>query len=141
MSGSPTLHEPGIPEGSEPFWEAGKRGELVLPWCNDCGAAFWYPRPVCPRCLGDDLDWRAAAGTAEVHAVSVQHRPGMGRDEADGPYTVAVVELPEGVRMLTNVVGCDPYDVTVGMAVTVTWHELSDGRALPMFAPPDGRSD
>lgn len=67
--------------------------------------------------------------------MSVQHRPGMGRDADDGPYAVAIVALAEGVRMLTNLVGCEPDDVVVGMAVHVTWHELSDGRQLPMFEP------
>lgn len=129
------LMEPRDRDRDEPFWTAAREGVLMLPWCNECDAAFWYPRPVCPRCLSDDLGWRAAEGSGEVHAVSVQHRPGMGRDADDGPYAVAIVSLPEGVRMLTNVIGCDPDDVVVDMAVRVAWHELSDGRQLPMFEP------
>ena len=62
-------------------------------------------------------------------------RPGPGRDPADGPYVVALVELAEGVRMMTNVVGCPPDDVTVGMPVRLAWQPLSDGRNLPQFAP------
>jgi uncharacterized OB-fold protein len=129
------LLEPPADAEAEPFWDATRDGELKLPWCRECDAAFWYPRPVCPRCLSADIGWEPAAGTAEVYAVSVQHRPGMGRDAEDGPYAVAIVSLPEGVRMLTNIIGCDPDGVEVGMAVRVTWHELSDGRRLPMFEP------
>jgi uncharacterized OB-fold protein len=127
--------EPAESSLSRPYWEATRDERLVLPWCTDCERFFWYPRVVCPSCLGEEIEWREAAGTGEVHAVSVMHKTGMGRDPADGPYAVAVVELAEGVRMLTNIVGVEPGAVTVGMAVRVTWHELSDGRKLPMFTP------
>ena len=120
---------------SKPYWAATREERLVLPWCGACEAFFWYPRVVCPTCLGDTVEWRDAQGTGEVHAVSVMHKTGMGRDPVDGPYAVAIVELVEGVRMLTNIVGVEPDAVTVGTAVRVTWHELSDGRKLPMFTP------
>jgi uncharacterized OB-fold protein len=129
------LAEPAETRSSRPFWEATRHERLVLPYCVDCERYFWYPRPVCPTCLGDDIDWRPAAGTGEVHAVSVHHQAGPGRDPDDGPYAVAIVELPEGVRLLTNIVGVPPDDVTVGAAVRVAWHELSDGRRLPVFTP------
>jgi len=129
------LAEPPESERSRPFWDATREERLVLPWCSACQAYFWYPRPVCPTCLGEDVEWRPASGAGEVHAVSVHDRPGIGRDEADGPYAVAVVELAEGVRLLSNIVGVPPGSVTVGMPVRVAWHELSDGRRLPMFTP------
>ena len=120
---------------AEPFWSATERHELVLPWCTNCGQPFWYPRPVCPRCLRPGVEWRPASGRGEVYAVSVMHRaahPGM----ADRvPYAVALVDLDEGVRLLTNVVGVDAVEVHVGMEVAVTWEPMSDGRNLPVFAP------
>jgi uncharacterized OB-fold protein len=70
-----------------------------------------------------------------VYASAVHHLPGPGRDENDLPYVVALVDLPEGVRMMSNVVDCDPDTVTVGMSVKVVWQPLSDGRHLPQFAP------
>jgi uncharacterized OB-fold protein len=127
--------EPAESSLSRPYWEATRDERLVLPWCTDCERFFWYPRVVYPSCLGEEIEWREAAGTGEVHAVSVMHKTGMGRDPADGPYAVAVVELAEGVRMLTNIVGVEPGAVTVGTAVRVAWHDLSDGRKLPMFTP------
>ena len=129
------LFEPPEHDYAEPFWDGTRRHQLMLPACRSCDAVFWYPRHVCPICLGTDIEWRQAAGDGVVYAVSVQYRPGPRRDAADGPYAVALVELPEGVRMLTNVVGTPPEDVTVGQAVRVTWLPLSDGRNLPMFAP------
>jgi uncharacterized OB-fold protein len=130
-----SLFEPHESEAAGPFWEATRRDELVVPWCTACDRPFWYPREVCPSCLGTAIDWRPASGTGEVYAVSVQHRPGPGRDPEDGPYAVALVDLVEGVRMMTNVVGCPPGDVTVGMAVQLTWAPLSDGRKLPLMTP------
>lgn len=65
--------------------------------------------------------------------MSVHHKPGGTEDE--GPYAVAMVQLPEGVRMMSNIVGCKLEDISVGMAVQVTWQPLSDGRHLPQFEP------
>ncbi len=83
------------------------------------------------------LEWRTASGRATVYAAGVEHRPeAAGANFSDGqPYCVALVDLEEGVRMLTNVVGCPPDAVHSGMAVTVTWERLSDGRQLPLFEP------
>jgi uncharacterized OB-fold protein len=130
-----TVLEPPASEVAAPFWDATRREELVLPWCTACDRPFWYPREVCPACLGDAIEWRPAAGTGDVYAVSVQHRAGPGRDEADGPYAVALVDLAEGVRVMANVVGCPPDAVAVGMAVRVAWEPLSDGRNLPQMTP------
>ncbi|GEL26539.1 hypothetical protein PSU4_54930 [Pseudonocardia sulfidoxydans NBRC 16205] len=129
------LLEPPVSDYSTVFWDATREERLLLPYSGD--RPFWYPRAVAPAHLDGDgeVDWRPAAGTGEVYAVTVVHRPGPGRAAEDGPYAVALVELAEGVRMLTNVVGCPPEDVVVGMPVRVCWHELSDGRKLPMFTP------
>lgn len=130
-----TLLEPAESRLSRPYWAASREERFVLPFCTACGAFFWYPRPVCPTCLGDGVEWREAAGTGVVHAVTVLHRPGAGRDPKDGPYAVAIIELAEGVRMLSNVVGVAPDEVAVGMPVRVAWRALQDGRKLPMFTP------
>jgi uncharacterized OB-fold protein len=137
------LEPPETPE-SKPFWDATRDERLVLPYCTTCGAYFWYPRPACPTCLDEAVEWRPAAGTGSVYAVSVQHKAGMGRDPSEGPYAVALVDLTEGVRILSNVVGPSgrgsgevwaPDDVAVGDAVRVVWQELSDQRRLPLFTP------
>ena len=127
--------EPPVTEEAEAFWSATERRELVLPWCTSCGEAFWYPRPVCPRCLRPGVEWRPASGRGEVYAVSVMYRPGFPGMADRVPYAVALVDLDEGVRMLTNVVDVDAEEVRVGMAVTVAWEPMSDGRNLPVFAP------
>jgi uncharacterized OB-fold protein len=129
------LLEPVASEAAKPYWDATREQRLVLPWCVDCDKPHWYPRDICPSCLGSAIEWREAAGTGVVHAVSVHHKTGPGRDPDDGPYAVALIDLPEGVRVMSNVVGAPVEDVAVGDAVTVSWLPLSDGRHLAQFTP------
>jgi hypothetical protein len=129
------LIEPPVTEASAPFWDATREQRFVLPWSTATGKPVWYPREVDPAAPDQPFDWREASGEGVVYAASVHHKTGPGRDPDDGPYVVALVELPEGVRMMTNIVGCPPDEVTVGMPVRLVWHPLSDGRHLPMFAP------
>jgi uncharacterized protein len=133
--------EPPVGIESGPFWEATRAGRLLVQWCTACDRGIFYPRVLCPFCgpggEGGPLEWREASGRATVHAVAVEHRPeAAGATFADGePYCIALVDLEEGVRMMTNVVGCPPDEVHSGMAVTVTWEPLSDGRQLALFRP------
>ena len=129
------LIEPPVTEASAPFWDATREQRFVLPWSTATGKTVWYPREVDPAAPDQPFDWREASGEGVVYAASVHHKTGPGRDPDDGLYVVALVELPEGVRMMTNIVGCPPDEVTVGMPVRLAWHPLSDGRHLPMFAP------
>lgn len=118
--------EPPASEVAEPFWNATREGRLILQWCTTCEEPVWYPREVCPGCLGDALEWRDAAGEGVVYACTVEHK-------AEQPYVVALVDLDEGVRLLSNVVGSPPEQVAIGDRVRVTWEPLSDGRQLPLF--------
>jgi uncharacterized OB-fold protein len=129
----PKRFEPPVSEEGAPFWEGTRDRKLLLPWCTACPQPIWYPRAICPRCFGTDIEWREAAGTGFVYALTVEHTPQTRALSA--PYVVALVELDEGVRFLSNVVGVAPEDVAVGTAVQVTWEELSDGRHLPLFTP------
>jgi uncharacterized protein len=131
----PTRFEPPISEAAEPFWNATREGRLLLPWCTACARPVWYPREVCPRCLGSTLEWRESHGRGVVYACTVEHKAQTRALAA--PYVVALVELDEGVRLLSNVVGRPPERVAVGDRVRVTWEPLSDGRRLPLFEPVD----
>lgn len=120
---------------AEPFWAATRLPRLDLPWCTSCDRAIWYPRASCPGCLGTGIEWRPASGQGTVYAVSVQHRPAHPKLADRVPYAVALIDLAEGVRMMSAVIDCPPDDVSVGMPVTVAWEPLTDGRHLPVFAP------
>ncbi len=128
--------EPPVVPLTEPFWEATRQRRLVLPRCQDCDAFFWYPRERCPRCLGAQIGWETAAGNGTVHSYNVMRKPGNPLMADEVPYVIALVDLAEGVRMTTNIVGCEPEDVHCEQRVTVDWSvELSDQRRLPMFRP------
>jgi len=130
-----TRFEPPESPAGAPFWEASRERRFTLPWCRGCEQALWYPRETCPHCHGTDIEWRPASGRGTVYAASVQHRPANPLMADRVPYVVALIELDEGPRLMTNVVGCASDEVEVGMAVTVTWEALSDGRHLPLFEP------
>lgn len=130
--------EPPVSEHAKPFWDATRERRLVLQYCRADGRPVHYPREVCPRCLGTDLEWREASGLGTVYAFTVNHVPATVAIGREPPFVVALVDLNEGVRFMTNIVGCAPGDVRVGMPVRVSWEPLSDGRALPVFAPSSG---
>ena len=119
--------QPPTSDYTEPYWEATRNRELLLQWCVPCAEPIHYPRQHCPHCLSTELDWRKAAGTGDVHAFTVDHR-------ADR-RVVALVQLDEGARVMTNIVNCPPDEVRVGQPVQVTWEELADGRNLAVYEP------
>jgi uncharacterized OB-fold protein len=133
--------EPPATELTDAFWAATKEQTYLVQWCTPCDQPIFFPREVCPTCLSaDGLAWRTSSGQATVHAVSVQHRPGNPTMADRVPYAVALVDVDAGgdartVRVMSNVVNCDPKSVRVGDALTMTWEPLSDGRNLPLFEP------
>ena len=140
-SATPARMEPPVGADSEVWWEATREGRLLVQWCTACDKGIFYPRAFCPGCgatvVGEGLEWRTASGKAVVYAHTVEHNPAATGSTFSGglPYVVALVELEEGVRMLTNIVGVDPAAVHPGLHVAVTWEPLSDGRQLPLFGP------
>lgn len=113
------------------FWEGVAEGVLRVQRCDDCGRHVFYPRAVCPHCGSTWLSWVEASGAGEVHAFTVVHRaPADYRDEA--PYVVALVDLEEGVRMMTRLVDVEPAAVRVGMPVEVA---IRGEPRLPHFRP------
>ncbi|MFN8019299.1 MAG: OB-fold domain-containing protein [Acidimicrobiales bacterium] len=97
-----------------PFWEATREQRLVLQWCTACEQAIHFPREACPRCLGTALEFRPAAGTGTIYAASTMPVPGNAGMAGRAPYVVALVELPEGVRLMANVVGDGALGAAVG---------------------------
>ena len=118
------------------FWEGAKRHELWLPYCLDCNRSFFYPRPFCPHCGGVAIEWRQASGTGTIYSYVINHAPAPGFAE-DVPYVIALVELTEGPRMMTNIVNvtADPAHVSVGMPVRVVFRDVSEEITLPLFEP------
>ncbi len=108
------------------FWRAASEGRFVLPRCKDCGKTHWYPRAVCPHCLGDSSDTFEASGDGVIYSYSVMRR-------VPEPYAIAYVTLAEGVTMLTNLVECDFDALRIGLAVKLAWRETEGGPPVPCF--------
>ena len=120
-------------EESRWFWEACARRELYLQRCRSCGVLRFYPRALCPECLSASTDYLRASGRGTVYTFTVTYQnqaPGF-REEL--PYVLAWIELEEGLRILSNVIGCSPDDVQVGMPVEVDFEEVGEAIALPQF--------
>jgi len=130
----PTRFEPPLTEFTTPFWDATREQRLLLPWCRSCDEPFWFPRETCPRDLSPDIEWRPAEGGGVVHAVSVMPKPANPLMAGREPYVVALIDLAEGVRMMSTVVDGDPWSVGVGDRVVLAWEPLSDGRQLYVFS-------
>lgn len=118
-----------------PYWEGCKRRELQLPYCLQCERFFFYPRPFCPRCFSRDTEWRRASGRATLYTYAIQYRaqtPGF-----QAPYITAIVELEEGPRLVSNLVGVepDPAQLRCGMPLEVVFEDMSDEITLPFFRP------
>lgn len=123
------------PDGVEkPFYEAAARGELLFQRCPSCGQAQFYPRGVCTAC-GADPVFERASGQGVVYTFTVVRQMGGKPFRELLPYVVAMVELPEGVRMMGNVTGCNPEDVRIGMPVEAYAVEFEEGLALPFWRP------
>lgn len=133
--GAAERFRPPMSEVAEPFWTATRERRLVIQWCRSCERPIHYPREACPRCLGTELAFRPATGDGVVHAVTVIPKAANPTMAGRGAYAVALVELDEGIRFLTNVLGDDPWAIAVGDPVSVAWEALSDGRHLPVFLP------
>ena len=126
---------PRIDEESRPFWEACARHELYIQKCKNCGTAFYYPRGFCPEDLSADFEWVKCSGRGKVYTYTVtrQNQSSGFRDKV--PYVMAYVELEEGIRMLTNIVDCDPKDVAIGMSGEVTFEDVTPDISIPLFRP------
>jgi len=125
---------PRLGGAAEFFWTSGADGQLRFLRCQSCGYYVHPPSPICPVDLSKDLAPEPVSGRGTVHTFTVNHQPWIPGYET--PYAVAIVELEEqeGLRLMTNVVGCPPDDVHIGMPVRVTF-EHHDDVWLPLFTP------
>lgn len=116
-----------------PYWEAASRRELQLPQCRACSQFHFYPRSICPHCGAMDLVWQPVAGTGRLVSYVVNHRPWPATDDGE-PVVVAMVELTEGPRMMTNIVGVAPEPARIPLdADVVVDFEVSGDTTVPVF--------
>jgi uncharacterized protein len=116
---------------TEPFWAAAREHRLTYQTCDDCARVVFYPRAHCPHCLGGRLTWQESRGEGTVYTYSVVRVSRDPRFAARVPYVVAWIDLDEGFRMMSNVVG-DPDAVRVGDRVRLEWRTAGEWE-LPVF--------
>ncbi len=121
------------------FWDATTEGKLVLPRCTACGLVIWYPRAFCPFCSSTSVSDVEVGGGGTVYTFTVV-RKGSGPFRDRAPYVLAVVELDEGPRMMTNVINVDPAELAIGDRVQVVFDPVLDDTgarvgAVPRFEP------
>lgn len=124
---------PIVDPDTAPYWQAAKEHCLLVKRCRDCGKAHFYPRELCPHCHSDAVEWLQASGTGTIYSFTVARRPAGPAFKPDAPYVVAIIDLDEGARMMTNIVGCPPESVRIGQRVAVSYEDVSADISLPKF--------
>ena len=127
-------HPAVFPEGdadTAPFWAAIARQEFLLPFCDDCGRASFFPRVLCPHCHGVALRWRAASGRGEVYSYTVAHRAAPAFADRT-PFTVGLVDLEEGPRIMAEL-STEAGPVRIGDRVRIRFRGTSQDPELFCF--------
>jgi uncharacterized protein len=119
---------------TQPYWDGCEEGTLRIQYCDQCQAHFFYPRVSCPRCGSvTAVRWVEASGRATLHSFVISHLPAAGYE---APFVIAIVELEEGPRMLSNIIGVapDPEALVLDMPLDVDFEPRGD-LAVPVFRP------
>jgi uncharacterized OB-fold protein len=118
---------------SAPFFNGARDGKLMLQHCTACDRWSFPVRERCPHCFAAKPEWRAASGRGTLYTFTIMHQvmnPGF---VSAVPYNVAQVDLAEGVRMVSNVIGIDNDQLRIGMALEVVFEDVGDNTRIPKF--------
>ena len=126
---------PEIQPWSRQFWEGTKQHKLLIQKCKDCSAKIFYPRKICPECWSPNLSWTESSGRGKVYSYSVTMAGVEERFTEDLPFILALVDLEEGIRMMTNIINCKPEEVSIGMDVEVVFEDVTEDVSLPKWRP------
>lgn len=127
---------PGLSPTTAPFWQAAHDHRLVVQSCRTCGRLQHPPEPICPACHGAEVSFAEMTGRGTLYSFTVVHHSVHPVTAGAIPYVIALVELEEGPRLLSNLRRCDPADVAVGMALEVLYEDITPEITLVQFAPP-----
>ncbi len=126
---------PVIDGETQPFWEYCKKHELRMQKCQQCGYVRFPISTVCPKCSAMEFEWALLSGKGRVYSFTtyrVAYHPAF---KDDIPYVVAIIQLTEGPRMESNIVGCRVEDVKIDMPVMVSFEDVTEQVSLPKFRP------
>jgi uncharacterized OB-fold protein len=119
----------------QPYWDAAREERLLIKRCNACGKPHFYPRPFCPHCWSDDVVWEEASGRGTLYTFSIVRRNDLPPFGERVPYVAAIVDLEEGVRMMTNLEQCAEDAIAIGMPVRVAFRVETEDFTFPIFVP------
>jgi len=129
---------PAISSLSQPYWDGLRNRELKLPKCDECAMVWYPPAPLCPSCWSRKFTWTRLSGRGRVSSWVVFHQSYFRGFEAEVPYNVAEVELDEGPRLLTNLVGVSNDAIRAQMPVEIVFEDVTQEVTLAKFKPRDG---
>ena len=130
------LPTPMTPE-AKPYWDGLKDEKLMLPKCEDCGKAFFYPRIACPHCHSRNVGWTQASGKGKLYSFEIAYRSLNPAFKIEPPYVLAMIELEEGPRMMSNLINVEatPEALKIDMPVEVVFEKQNDDVTIPLFQP------
>ncbi|MGF7160007.1 hypothetical protein FHS85_001630 [Rhodoligotrophos appendicifer] len=128
MNSESSIPSPTRTPETDEFWDAADNSQLLVGHCESCRKPHYYPRRICPFCLSTAVVWRAARGEGRIYSFSVVRR-------AVVPYVTALVTLPEGVTLMTNIIDADPEGMRIGDRVRAVFVPAEDGQLVPFFTP------
>ncbi|MEO8953513.1 MAG: Zn-ribbon domain-containing OB-fold protein [Ktedonobacteraceae bacterium] len=126
---------PVVTEVSRPFWEGCRSGILRLQYCDQCQQHQFYPRLYCMHCGFDKLSWVAASGRGVIYSYTIIHQNKSPEFVQDTPYNVAIIQLAEGPRMVSNIVGISLEDLRIDLPVKIVFDPVTDTISIPRFEP------
>lgn len=126
---------PVVTEENRPFWEGCQQGKLLLQFCEQCQHYQFYPRLYCMQCGAENPRWVEASGRGVIYSYTIIRQNRSPEFVNDTPYNVAIVQLEEGPRMLSDIVDVGPDDLCVDLPVSVVFDRVTDTICLPRFRP------
>jgi uncharacterized OB-fold protein len=124
---------PVVDQDSQVFWEGCKNEKLLIQQCEDCKKHIFYPRLLCPHCMSEELSWKEVTGRGKIYSFTIARRAGGPAFTEEVPYVVALVDLDEGVRLMTNIINTPIENVKCDMSVEVIFDKVTEEITLPKF--------
>lgn len=125
------LIHPAIDEESKPYWDGLMNGKLFIQYCDDCHQYIFYPRTICPHCFSEEISWQESCGIGKIYSFTVVHQA-FGTFKGETPFVVGIIELDEGVRMMTRILG-DIDQIAIDKPVSVVFAKVESDFVLPYF--------
>ena len=126
---------PVVTNENRPYWEGCRQGKLLLQYCDACQSYQFYPRLYCMHCGSTTLRWSEVSGHGVIYSYTIIHQNKSPEFVHDTPYNLAIVQLEEGPRMLSNIVDIDMENLRVDLPVMVVFDAVNDVISLPRFRP------